>query len=70
MRVSNPGVAIASGYGGYASPYVSHVGVASPYVSHLGVAAPVAKVTTLNLNQCDVYYFIGRLTCSDVGWVV
>ncbi|XP_013191380.1 cuticle protein 76 [Amyelois transitella] len=35
IRVSNPGIAVGA-YGGYASPFVSHV----------GVAAPVAKVAT------------------------
>ncbi|KAL0830589.1 hypothetical protein ABMA28_002736 [Loxostege sticticalis] len=43
IRVSNPGLAVAPAYGhygGYASPYVSHVGVAAPF------AAPVAKVAT------------------------
>ncbi|XP_063826403.1 pupal cuticle protein C1B-like [Ostrinia nubilalis] len=43
IRVSNPGLAVAPAYGGYAAPYVSHVGVAAPY------AAPVAKVATAGL---------------------
>ncbi|CAH2047219.1 unnamed protein product, partial [Iphiclides podalirius] len=38
VRISNPGVAIASAYHGIASPYISHYGVAAP------LAAPVAKV--------------------------
>lgn len=46
IRVSNPGLAVAPAYGhygGYASPYVSHVGVAAPF------GAPVAKVPKMFL---------------------
>ncbi|XP_075975389.1 pupal cuticle protein C1B-like [Anticarsia gemmatalis] len=40
VRVSNPGVAVASAYPRLAAPLVSHVGYAAP------LAAPVAKVAT------------------------
>lgn len=45
VRVSNPGLA----YAAPAALPAYHGGFASPYVSHVGLAAPVAKVCAHNL---------------------